>query len=96
MKVITSKTVHSSHTFEVVESFPAGYKVWNIGRHNFNFKSYIPLARPVQSKYAFEKAIDPDTLKAIKVANEDIALKILNIAARGEVDKNYFENILNF
>lgn len=86
--------MHNNHTFEIVETFPAGYVVWNIGRRNFNFGSYLPLAKPVATKYDFQKCIDPDTLKAIKVANEETALKILNLASREEIDKNRFEELI--
>ena len=70
MKTLTSKTTHNTHTFEVVETFPHGYKVWNIGRNNFEFECYLPLAKPEPTKYTFQKCIDTETLKAIKVTDE--------------------------
>jgi hypothetical protein len=94
MTTLTSKTMHSTHTFEVVETFPAGYSVWNIGRKNFNFECYLPLAKPKPSKYPFQKCIDPETLKAIKVKDEKTALKILNLSSCGVVDKSRFRELI--
>ena len=31
------------HEFEIVESFPEGAFVWNIGRQNFKHECYLPL-----------------------------------------------------
>ena len=95
MKTLISKTMHNTHTFEVVETFPSGYKVWNIGRRNFNFECYIPLAKPQPTEHTFQKCIDPETLKAIKVADEETALKILDLASCEEIDKNRFEELIN-
>ena len=93
MKTLTSKTTHNTHTFEIVETFPRGYEVWNIGRKNFNFECYIPLAKPKPTRYAFQKCIDVETLKAIKVTDEETALKILNLSSYGVVDKGQFERL---
>lgn len=93
MKTLTSKTMHNTHTFEVVETFPRGYEVWNIGRRNFDFECYIPLAKPQPTEHTFQKCIDPETLKAIKVVDEETALKILNFSSCGVVDKERFEEL---
>jgi len=94
MKTLTSKTMHNTHTFEIVETFPAGYVVWNIGRKNFNFECYLPLAKPISTKYTFQKCIDAETLKAIKVTDEETALKILNLSSYEVVDKERFEELI--
>ena len=94
MNTLISKTMHNTHTFEVVETFPYGYEVWNIGRRNFNFECYIPLAKPKPTKHAFQKCIDAETLKAIKVTDEETALKILNFSSYGVVDKKRFEELI--
>lgn len=93
METLISKTMNNIHTFEVVETFPHGYKVWNIGRRNFNFECYIPLAKPQTSRNSFQQCIDPETLKAIKVKDERTALKILNLSSFGVVDKKRFEEL---
>lgn len=73
-------------TFEVVETFPAGYVVWNIGRHNFPYPGYVPLARPTDQPYH----IRLESLCAIKVRDEQTALRILEAAGQGEVNEDRF------
>lgn len=73
-------------TFEVVETFPAGYVVWNIGRHNFPYPGYVPLARPADQPYH----IRLESLRAIKVRDEQTALRILEAAGQGEVNEDRF------
>ena len=94
MKTLISKTMYNTHTFKVVETFPYGYNVWNIGRRNFDFECYLPLAKPEPSKYPFQKCIDAETLKAIKVTDEETALKILNLSSYNVVDKKRFEELI--
>ena len=94
MKTLVSKTMHNTHTFEVVEEFPAGYVVWNIGRHNFGFEGFLPLAKPVAGRFDFQRLIDPKTLKAIKVVNEDMALKIMKLSHYSDIDKKEFDKII--
>lgn len=60
--IITSKR----HNFEVVESIPSGYEIWNIGDNMID--GYIPLAEVEGCK------INPDTLKAIKLDDEEVAI----------------------
>lgn len=93
METLISKTMHNTHTFEVVETFPHGYNVWNIGRRNFNFECYIPLAKPKTTGYTLQKCIDAETLKAIKIKDEETALKILNLSSYEFVDKKRFEEL---
>ena len=61
--IITSKSMHN---FEVVESIPSGYEIWNIGDNMVD--GYIPLAEVEGYK------INPDTLKAIKLEDEEVAI----------------------
>lgn len=59
-------------TFEVVESFPQGYIVWNIGDNMVD--GYLPLAQVEND------SVNLNTLKAIKIdSNEE--LKLLREAA---------------
>ena len=51
--------------FELVEEFPLGYHIWNIGKNMQD--GYLPLCRlrPTQP-FPGGQGIEPDTLKAIK------------------------------
>lgn len=78
--------------FEIVKEFPNGYIVWNIGRENFPFPGYLPLARPDDRPYCIKR----DKLKTIKI-DERTADEILKAASRGtygRIDKFTFEDIL--
>lgn len=81
--------------YEVVEEFPKGYIVWAIGRRNFKYECYIPLAKPIKGEYEFQANIDPLSLKCIKVDSETLALQILEEAVRKGVDRNRFLEIVN-
>lgn len=65
-KVQIKQIRHKDDLFEVVDSVPLGYSIWNIGTNMVD--GYLPFCR--LSKYQpFEGAtnIETDTLKAIKV-----------------------------
>lgn len=81
-----SPMIGRTDTFEIVGSFPQGYIVWNIGRHNFPFPGYIPLAKPSDEPHH----IRLDSLRALKVRDEETALRILKAAGRGEVNRERF------
>lgn len=77
--------------FQIVDEFPWGYEVWPIGRHNFPFPGYLPLA-------TFENYHMRDTncrpLKAIKI-DEDLADKILHYSVRyGAVNAANFRELI--
>lgn len=76
-------------TFTIVDDFPVNYFVWAIGRANFPFEGYIPLAKAGALPYH----IDPDTLLALKVRDEETALKILRHASRHGVDFKKFQEL---
>lgn len=66
--------------YEVVEEFPCGYVVWNIGRHNFQHKGFVPLAKQDPNcKYR----VLLDGLKALKCKDEYEALYIMSKASEG-------------
>lgn len=46
MNTLVTNNYNRKDVFEIVEKFPNGYVIWNIGRRNFPFKGYIPLAKP--------------------------------------------------
>lgn len=78
--------------FEVCKEFPKGYVVWNIGRENFPFEGYVPLAKPILYP---PNHIELKTLKTIKVS-EDFALWLLKIASKGtygSIDKQKFHKL---
>lgn len=82
---------HNGDTFEVVNDFPKGYEIWNIGRHNFPFECYVPLARPLaENRYYIDRA----SLKAIKVDDEQTALAILKEAGRRTVNETKYYRII--
>lgn len=62
MKAVTS----GNYVFEVVESVPVGYQIWNIGKNMID--GYLPLCK-LKECQSFEggRSIEVDTLKAIKI-----------------------------
>ena len=83
------------HEFEIVESFPDGAFVWNIGRQNFKHECYIPLAF-LDTTYPDPYHVDVKRLKAIKVKSEKIALNIMEMAGEATVGKKEFEDVIDF
>ena len=68
------KIEHRGHTYEIVNSIPRGYEIWNIGSHAP--EGYLPLCRlkanqPVKGS----KEIEPDTLKIIKCNDTQLIFK---------------------
>jgi hypothetical protein len=74
--------------YEVVDTWPAGCVVWNIGRENFRHEGYLPLAY-VSADYQ----VDMSMLKAYHVGDEALCLKVLAAAGRGTVDYERFKTI---
>ena len=79
--------------FEIVESFPDGAFVWNIGRHNFPHECYVPLAF-LDTSFPDLCHVDVTRLKAIKVESAEIAIYIAEVAHWKTVDKKEFEEII--
>lgn len=50
------------HMFELVDSVPAGFEIWNIGRNMID--GYLPLC---ETGNHGPYSVNPDTLKAIKI-----------------------------
>lgn len=75
--------------FEIVNEFPKGYYVWNIGRQNFPHECYVPLAKPLYDKYH----IDLSKLKAIKVKDEKTAIEIMSYSSRHGCDEEKFKEL---
>lgn len=74
--------------YEVVDTWPAGCIIWNIGRENFRHEGYLPLAY-VSADYQ----VDMSSLKAYHVGDEALCLKVLAAAGRGTVDYERFKTI---
>lgn len=69
--------VHNGNVFEIVEEFPLGYDIWNIGKNMLD--GYLPLCR-LSSHQPFDGArnIETDTLKAIKCAGAQVILDAIH------------------
>ena len=81
------------HEFEIVESFPDGAFVWNIGRQNFKHECYLPIAF-LDMSFSDLCHVDVERLKAIKVESEEIAIYIAEVAHRETADKKELEENL--
>ena len=64
---------NGKHKFEVVDSVPPGYHIWNIGKNMID--GYLPLCR-LKHPQPFEGCmeIETETLKAIKIDEAQIIL----------------------
>lgn len=63
-----------SHTFELVDRVPLGYKIWNIGANMAD--GYLPLCRLCAIQpFPGGRSIEADTLKAIKCEGAQEILK---------------------
>ena len=57
---------HNGLIFELVDSVPLGYEIWNIGKNMVD--GYVPLCRLSRNQpFPGGRNIETDTLKAIKV-----------------------------
>lgn len=77
--------------FDVVDSWPLGYFVWNIGRENFPHEGYLPLAKYSSEPYR----IRLDSLKAIYVGDEKLCLYAMNRAhhIKGDMTEDKFNEV---
>jgi hypothetical protein len=77
--------------FDVVDEWPLGYFVWNIGRANFPHEGYLPLAQGASDPYH----VRLDTLKAIYVGDEQLCLYAMNRAhyIHGNMTEDKFNEI---
>lgn len=76
--------------FEITNSFPTGYQVWNIGREHFKHECYIPVCLADENFH-----VDIYSLKAVRLESEEMALFILDKAARSEVNSENIADIIN-
>lgn len=78
------------YVFETTNEFPDGYEIWAIGRRNFKHKGYVPLCEVDESRY-----VKRDTLKALKVKDEALALTLLSEAVKRGVNKKKYNIMIN-
>lgn len=90
MKAIIIEETYRSDRFEVVDFYPHGYTVWNIGREHFPIQGYIPLAEVDETCH-----VNTKTLKTIKCPNDKVADYILKVAGRKDVDQDEYYRIIN-
>lgn len=78
----TPKTISLNElTFEVVDSVPSGYMIWNIGHHMVD--GYLPLCRLSRCQpFPGGGNIETDTLKAIRIEGAQTILS----AVGGDLD----------
>ena len=77
----------TEYKFEIVNTVPVGYQIWNIGRSNFPFEKMIPLC-----ECSKDYRINPETLLADECKTEEIALKLLKEAGRRTVNKTEIDD----
>lgn len=93
MEKFVDKKWFRTDVYDIVDQFPEGYIVWNIGRQNFNHPEYIPLALPDPEQ---EFHVLTKGLKALKVESEELAKFIMDKAIKGVHDPNktWFDEIV--
>ena len=79
-----SSDYRKAHVFIKVNEWPDGYYVWPIGREHFQFEGWLPLCKDGKNEYEWQRNIDTEHLKAIKVKSEEVALRCLDAAIKGE------------
>lgn len=90
MEKIVDKTFFGRvDIYEVVDRWPTGYVVWNIGRSNFQYPGFIPLAKEGPEKYH----VRLDSLKALRVNDEHLCLLVLREASLHGVNEKRFNEI---
>ena len=87
---INDTTSDGDYVFETTNEFPDGYEIWAIGRRNFKHKGYVPLCEVDESRY-----VKIDTLKALKVKDEALALTLLSEAVKRGVNKKKYNIMIN-
>lgn len=91
MEKIIDRNYGRTDVFEIVTEFPNGYVLWNIGRANFPHPGFIPLARPKpENKYY----IRLDTLKALRLDDEDLCLHLMREGHRRWMDAPTFFEVV--
>lgn len=95
IKEIVKGTIGPSDTFIEVSEVPPRFEVWAIGRQNFPLPCYVPLCEPGESMYSWQRNINVNTLKFIKVESEDLALALLHEAVTHGCNREKFAEMTN-
>lgn len=84
------KLIDGNNVFETTNEFPDGYEIWAIGRRNFEHKGYVPLC-----EVDGNNNVKRDTLKALKVKDEVLALSLLYEAVKRGVNKKKYNKMIS-
>ena len=89
MKQIQHTAYGRTDTFSIqnIEDVSSDYQVWNIGRHNFPFPTYVPMAK------CHGYNVDLQSLVAVQVPNEHIALAIIRDAHEKTITANDLKHL---
>lgn len=87
---LTGVKYYEERTFKKVDEFPEGAVVWNIGRSNFPFPGFVPVAFLKTEFY-----INPERLFAVRCKDEETALKVIKLGHHKRVTKSMFDKIIN-
>lgn len=93
-KIVNKDYWGRTDEYEIVNEFPEGYVIWNIGRGNFDQPCFVPLAKPDPDR---EFGIIRTGLKALKVESESLALYVMDQAIKGDrvpEDKKWFDKVV--
>lgn len=63
----------NENVFQIVDRIPAGFSIWNIGA-NMKSTEWIPLCENLHPEDKEDYSINPDTLKAIKLPENEVQL----------------------
>lgn len=63
----------NENVFQIVDRIPAGFFIWNIGA-NMKSTEWIPLCENLHPEDKEDYSINPDTLKAIKLPENEVQL----------------------
>lgn len=90
IRLIMQKLIDGNNVFETTNEFPDGYEIWAIGRRNFEHKGYVPLC-----EVDGNNNVKRDTLKALKVKDEVLALSLLYEAVKRGVNKKKYNKMIS-
>lgn len=90
IQLIMEKFNDGNYVFETTNEFLDGYEIWAIGRRNFEHKGYVPLCEVDENHY-----VKRDTLKALKVKDEVLALSLLYEAVKRGVNKKKYNKMIS-
>lgn len=78
-QTVTVKDIYSTHTYEIIDSVPDGFRIWSIPLNGLD--GYAPLCESFHPEDKKCCSINPHTLKAIKCDNAQALVKAAGIGA---------------